>query len=376
MRILINASNLGPGGASQVSDSICRSLSEQKDDEFVVVLPESLQSTAEAIRDYENVEVVTYTFHNTLRSRLFHRDNFLDGLVERKKIDVVFSVFAPTWWTPRCAHLCGFALAHLVMPESPFFKRLSAKEWIKQKISGRILLHYYRSSSRYYYSENELITKRIKPLLRCRKAYTVTNYYNQVFDKPELQKEHKLPEFEGITLLSISSPYPHKNLEISLDIARLLSERYPEIKLRFVFTIEESQFPTIPENLKKYFLFIGRVDISECPSLYRQCTFAFQPTLLECFTATYPEAMRSGKPIVTPDLEFARGLCGDAAVYYDALSAEDACKKIVELSHDPAFQSRLIEEGRMTLKNFDSYYERTDKIISLCKEVYADYNRK
>ena len=80
------------------------------------------------------------------------------------------------------------------------------------------------------------------------------------------------------------------------------------------------------------------MDISECPSLYRQSTFAFQPTLLECFTATYPEAMRSGKPIVTPDLEFARGLCGGAAVYYDA--------------------------------------ERTDKIISLCKEVHADYNRK
>ena len=376
MRILINASNLGPGGGSQVADSICRSLSDQKDDEFVVVLPERLQSTADAICDYENVEVVIYSFHNTFKSRLFHRDDFLDGLVESKNIDVVFSVFAPTWWSPRCAHLCGFALAHLVMPESPFFKRISAKEWIKQKINCRILLHYYRASSRYYYSENELITKRIKPLLRCRKAYTVTNYYNQVFDLPDLQKEHKLPEFDGITLLSISSFYPHKNLEISLDIARLLFERYPEMKLRFVFTIEESQFPVVPAHLRKYFLFIGRVDISECPSLYRQCTFAFQPTLLECFTATYPEAMRSGKPIVTPNLEFARGLCGDAAVYYDALSGEDACKKIVDLSQDKVLQRRLIEEGRKTLKKFDSYFERTNKIISLCKEVYADYNRK
>lgn len=37
------------------------------------------------------------------------------------------------------------------------------------------------------------------------------------------------------------------------------------------------------------------------------------PSLLECFTATYPEAMRMERPIVTTDLAFAQGLCGEAA---------------------------------------------------------------
>lgn len=374
MRILINASNLGPGGASQVADSICRSLSEQVDDEFIVVLPHTLKSTAEAIKDYKNVKVCLYSFKNTYRSLLFSRDTFLDEIVKNDKIDVVFSIFAPTWWSPRCAHLCGFALAHLVMPDSPFFKRLTFKERLKQKINNRILLHYYRKSSKYYYSENKLITERISSLLKCRKAYTVTNYYNQVFDRSDIQRYHKLPDFNGITLLTVSSSYPHKNLEISVGIAEILHKKHPEINLRFVFTINESQFVPVPSYLKNYFLFIGKVDISECPSIYEQCTFAFQPTLLECFTATYPEAMRAGKPIITTDLEFAHGLCGNAAIYYDALSAEDACNKILELYQNRQLQKKLVENGKQSLQKFDSYSERTNKILALCKEVFADFN--
>ena len=68
------------------------------------------------------------------------------------------------------------------------------------------------------------------------------------------------------------------------------------------------------------------MDITECPSLYEQADVMFQPTLLECFSATYPEAMKMQRPIVTTDIEFAHGLCGPAAHYYSPLSAEDAAR--------------------------------------------------
>ena len=369
MKILINASNLGPGGATQVTDSICISLDQFAEDSFVVVLTPGMKNIAEKIKNFSNVTLYEYGIHNTWKTYLFARDKFLDALVDKENVDIVFSVFAPTWWSPRKPHLCGFALAHLVMPESPYFTSKPFLKRLKLKWDNFVMTYFYWRSSRYYYTENAMISERVQKLLHCKKVYTVTNYYNQVFDQPDKQKYKPLPKFDGVTIQTISSAYPHKNLPISIDISKILKKQHPEFNFRFVFTIDESQFPPIPGDIKKHFLFIGKIDISECPSVYEQSDIAFQPTLLECFTATYPEAMRMGKPIVTTDLAFARGLCGDAAAYYDALSANDAAKVIFKVAQDLSYRKKLVSNGIEELKKFDTYKDRVQKIISACRDL-------
>lgn len=372
MKILINASNLGPGGATQVTDSLCCSLNQFAEDTFVVVLSPQMNNIADKIKNYGNVKLYKYQIHNSWRTYLFARDKFLDEITEKENIDVVFSVFAPTWWTPRKPHLCGFALAHLVMPESPYFTGNPFFERIKLKFNNWLMTFFYWRSSRYYYAENALISERVQKLLHCKKVYTVTNYYNQVFDYPEMQNCKQLPAFDGKTMLTISSSYPHKNLPISIEIAQVLKKEYPEFKFRFVFTIEESQFPKIPDELTEHFLFIGKVDISECPSLYEQCDIVFQPTLLECFTATYPEAMRMKRPIVTTNLGFARGLCGDAAEYYEALSGKSAADAIYKVATDGIIREKLVDQGAKELAKFDNYIERSLKLLSICKKLILE----
>lgn len=370
MRILVNASNIGLGGATQVTHSFCCSLNQYPEIEFVVVLQQRMSALAEDISSYSNVKVVFYDIHNNWKNYLLARDKFLDDIVISDRIDIVFSVFAPTWWRPRVPHLCGFALAHLVMPESPFFKSLNWKERIKQCIRIKQMTFFFRRSSSYFYTENQLISERLQKLLNCKKVYTITNYYNQIFDQPEKQTYRSLPPFDGVTMLTVSSFNPHKNLPISIDIAEYLHNKYPKFQFRFVFTVKENQFPKIPERIREHFVFLGHVTINECPSLYEQCDFEFQPTLLECFTATYPEAMRMQKPIITTDLEFARGLCGDAAVYYDALSAVDAAEKIYSLALDSEHQQKLVKLGTERLVWFDNYTDRSRKIIKACIDVY------
>lgn len=85
--------------------------------------------------------------------------------------------------------------------------------------------------------------------------YTITNYYNQVYDHPENWVKKVLPPFEGITLLTVTAYYTHKNLPISIEIARVLRKKYPNFIFRFVFTVEEAQFPVIEEELPGAFCF-------------------------------------------------------------------------------------------------------------------------
>lgn len=369
MNILINATNLSGGGGAQVADSVCRYLQDYPQHHFVVVLSKALDNTAKAIDNYPNVEVVRYNYPPMdWYSFITLRNKFLDQLLERKHIDCVLTIFGPMKWRPKCPHVCGFALAQVVIPESPFYRRMPFIQRIKARMQSKLWAYIFWRSANVFYTENEQITKRLQKKFKNRKVYTITNNYNQVFDHPENWKRKELSPFDGIQLLSVTSSGGHKNLPIALEAAKVLKTEHPDLKFRFVFTIDEKEFPLVPEELKECFFFTGKVDISECPSLYDQCDFEFQSTLLECFTATYPEAMVMKKPIITTDLEFARGICGNAAIYYSPVSAKSAAEAIYNLSMDKDLQDVLIKNGVEQLKKFDTNKQRVDKIMSLCEK--------
>lgn len=370
MKFLINASNLKKGGGLQVADSICCELNKYPQHHFVIVLSNYLHKTAERISEYSNVEVVLYDSPKyNLWLLLTGRDEFMDNLVKEKNTQTVLSIFGPNLWVPRCPHICGFARPHLLIPESQYFTRMCLKERLKNNIMNYILKLYFKRSSKIFFTENPYISERLEKLLPNTKVYTITNNYNQIFDLPEKWIKKELPDFDGKSFLCITAPYPHKNLPIAIDIANIWMKEKPDFKFRFVFTITPADYPELSPELASHFLLIGKVDVAECPSLYEQCDIAFQPTLLECFTATYPEAMRMKKPIVTTDMEFAKGICGNAACYYCAVDARDAAEVLYKVATDKEYANTLVENGEKQLLTFDDYEQRTERLIDILEQI-------
>ena len=382
MFFLINCSNLKNGGGLQVAKSICEQLYQYKNHHFIVVLSTYINDVH--ISTCENVEVCKYNIPQNVKSVLFGRDNFLDGLVEKQHVDAVLTVFGPSLWRPRVAHLCGFARAQLLKEVNPCVHP-SFKEWLVYKI----WTWGFRKSSKVFYTENAYISDMLPKLIKGAKVYTVTNYYNQVFDQPEnwtrnvnldlrsaqrdacLSKNDNLNENDNgkmVTMLTVSSTAVHKNLGIMVPVSEYLERVHPDFRFRFVLTCDEAPFP-LPEHLRKHFEFIGKVDVEECPNLYEQADIMFMPTLMECFTATYPEAMRMEVPIVTTNLEFARGLCGDAACYYSAIDAEAAAEAIYKVATDREYAAKLVANGKKQLLTFDNYEQRADKLIGILDEM-------
>lgn len=375
MNILIDASGIKQGGGLQVADSICKSLPNFTRHTFVVVLSRYFGDYREVEERGGNVRFVRYDVNKyNLKLLATGRDEFLDKLVEVHNIQVSVCIFGPGLWAPKCKKVSGFARAHLIMPESPYYTVMPFLARWKEKAFNKVLQYYFNRSTDVFFTESPSVTTRVRKLFH-KPAVTITNYYSQVFDDRSMWKEHRLPPFDGCTLLTISSFYPHKNLIIAFGILDYLKFINSPLRLRFVYTVSKEEFPTIPDEYKENFLLIGKVDITECPGLYEQCDIAFQPTLLECFTATYPEAMRMKKPIVTTNLDFARGLCGDAALYYDPLNPVSAAETISRLLENPSIAASLIANGEKQMQNFDTYKERAEKLISLCEDVCCEENR-
>lgn len=369
MNILVNASNLRVGGGVQVADSFISQLGRFTQHKFYVVLPDVLWYLHERFKDVSNVECYNYNKKKSVFHVLTNRDRFLDTLVDKSHIDIVFTVFGPSVWTPRVKHICGFAMAHCIYPDSVYWDLLSSKERIKLKIRTAFITNNFGRTASVMVTENPDVTQRLQKLFPRKKIYTVTNYYNQVYDIPHMcDKSITLPRYDGITLLTIAAPYPHKNMAVIPRVIRYLKEKYPSFKFRFAVTVDDTILP-VEERDKENILYLGKVNVDQCPYLYEQSDYMFLPTLLECFSASYPEAMRMDCPILTSDLPFARGLCGDAAEYFNPMSIEDIAEKIYALSKDQEKQKTLIENGRNKLKEYDNYNERGEKYIKLIEQI-------
>lgn len=366
MKILINAC-LHVGGGVQVADAFIRTLKPYKGNEYVIIISNEVKQSLGDISVYpKNFTFIHIPYQSPDLGRfLFGRYKTFDDIAEKYKPEIVFSVFGPSYWKPKnIPHICGFAISHYVYRDSPFFTVISKINYLKFLIRSKIKIHCFKRDAQIYITENTDVSKRLQKLFPDHKIYTITNYYNPCFDDESLQESFPIPKFDGITLLTVAANYPHKNYQIIPKVIEYFDKFYPKFKYRFVVSLNAGVLP-----INEHILPIGKVKIAHCPSLFKQSDFLFMPTLLESFSASYAEAMKMQKPILTSNLPFAVGLCGKAAVYFEPLSAKDIAEKIYKLAQDSAKQQELIDEGVMQLKTFDTYIMRTEKYLQIMKET-------
>ena len=84
---------------------------------------------------------IVYTFDNSpahfiKRIKVVRELNSLAQII---KPDVVFSVFGPTYWRPKCNHVMGFAIPHIIYDDYYAVKNLDFKSKIKYSYSYNII---------------------------------------------------------------------------------------------------------------------------------------------------------------------------------------------------------------------------------------------
>lgn len=378
MNILVNASILKVGGSVQVGDSIIRELPRFSQHKFIIVYANpSLKDAVNYAATFPNCKVVSYAIPKFYIGTLTGYNCYLDRLVKNEKIESVLTIFGPSRWRPRVFHLCGFARPHLVITDSPYLQNASLLGKIKDKVLYKAIEWSYKMSCDAIFTENPAIAKGLQERMPAKQVFTVTGSYNQVYEHPELwDRSISLPPFSGTTILTIAANYPHKNLKIILPTIDYLKQKYPEFMFRFIISIKPDEFPDLTDDQKKHIVFVGSLKISQCPPLYEQSDIMLLPTLMESFSSCYPDAMFMKKPILTTDLSFAHGTCGEAAMYYSPLSSESLAESLYQLANNDAACRKLVECGTTQLNQFDNFQQRIDKLISIlennCIDSYAD----
>ena len=366
MKFLINASNLIIGGGIQVGNAFIRELCVHPEHEYFIVCSEQVARSLGDLKSFPDFIQLKVVPHQRLIDKLLRiiRINpFLDRCVKEFSADAVFTIFGPSYWKPRVPHLCGYAKPQYIYLNSPFFKTISFSQRLRLNTLKWIHLNSFRNDSDMLVAENPDVSEKLSALCPHKKVVTVSSCCNPIFDTPELQTEYKLPSFDGITLLTVAANYPHKNLQILPQVATYLRSSHLDFKFRFVLSLLDKSL-SVPDEMKDHFVFVGNIAVQQLPSFYRQSDFMILPTLLECFSASWIDAMKCNVPVLTSDLPFAHGICGDAAVYFNPMDPADIGEKINELANDKARQNELIERGKEQLTHFYNNSTRTSLYLS------------
>lgn len=368
MKIIINAASIFKGGAEQVVHSFineCRNIGQH---EYYIFLCDNI------IKLFKT-ETFGSNFHfyrinkrpATSIINLLKILRYFNKLEKKIQPDVVISTGGHGFWIPNVPFITGFNIPHYIYPESPYFKKISVKRKLYWELKKKFDLFFYKQADAII-TQTDDVNQRVKQLVGDKEVYTVSNTVNGVFLNPSLNGQ-KLPQKEKdeIRLLTISSNYPHKNLDIIMNVVdELLQAGIKNVK--FILTLPDDAFKKFKKSkYRQYIKNIGPVSIEQCPALYRECDIMFLPTLLECFSASYVEAMAMGKPILTSDLPFARTVCKGAAIYFDPMSPFDIAAKIKTLIQSKAIQERLLKKGRKIFIHINTPKERAEKFLSICE---------
>jgi len=363
LKILVNASTCVVGGGVQVATSFIRqALSDTSGPEFSfavsAIVDRNLGDDASAD---PRVRVLTPSPARVWKGQSSRRT--LRSMEQRFRPDAVFTVFGPAYHRFSAPHICGFADPWVTHASSLAMNHLRFPERVKRAALSSYKTFRMRRED-FYWVETTVAQQGLARRLRIpeSRVRVISNTYAEVFRPAEPGVRSSA---RALQILTLAAPYRHKNLTLIPEVAARLREEYPDKTYRFVVTLPDSggdvgEFWRLVEarNVGDRIENVGPLTLDQCPAMYHRSDIIFLPTLLETFSATYPEAMVMGKPIVTTDLDFARDICGNAALYFEPLSAEAAADALRRVSEDAGLRERLTANGSLQLKHFPSPDEK------------------
>lgn len=353
--VLLNASTLTKGGALQV----CVNLLEKMQGDHSIDWYFALSAQVDDERCRMGVELDRRRVHriDSSPSKSRAARTRIARLSEELSIDAVFTLFGPAYVGFPKPHLLGVAdpwVTHAGWVAYANLKRLS--EYLRKPALAVYKGLWYRRADAWVVeaeAAREGLHRRWGlPLDR---IDVVPNNCGAHYLAHPFTSLPRAPAGE-VDVLTLSAYYPHKLLELVPAVAAVLARGAYAGRFRFHLTLPESgagwrRVEALARRLgvRDQLVNHGPVAVADGPALYERCHVMFLPTLLETFSASYPEAMAAGRPIVTSDLPFARSNCGDAALYFRAADATAAARALVALVEQPAVWAGLVAAGRKRL---------------------------
>ena len=373
MKIILNTTTSHKGGSVQVAISLLNEFRQYKENDYYVFIGPSLLNFIR-VSDFPN-NFYFHTFECRPSQKVFSLrplHKIFQRLERTIKPDCVVTTSGPSYWRPSCPHLIGYNLPHYIYSDSPYWRIIGPLVKLRFYLRKYIIRYFFKKDADYYFVQTDDVKERLKSFIKKEEISTIPNACSFVENQKRSDKKFLPAKVSSVfRFVTLSAYYKHKNLEIIGEVANLL-ERRGYINIEFIVTLGEADFiKCFGKNPSSKIINLGPINPSDCYSLYSECDALILPTLLECFSANYVEAMFMRKPILTSNLSFAKCICRDAAVYFNPLDKNDIVQKVINLVENLELISKLCSNGILRLKDFPTPQERASAILNLAESLIS-----
>lgn len=363
MRIAFVANNLRDGGGKTVMANFLPEFLEllgNTEHQILAVLP----FKGAVACDFKNVELMHSPGNGTI-GRFLWQKLAMEPAVRKFRPDWTFSMgnYAVNGLSGRQS-----VILHNSNIYSDFASSVGASYWIETRAKQIQFEKSLKSMDRLYFQTPVVerdFEKRF-PNYAGKKAVIDFFLPKEIYAKPAgaCANKRRGKTFDLIYPAHMSF---HKNHKIIVDTFVKYREELSGVRCYLTLDKNWKGFPrelynTIVQNgLESSVIYTGFLPMGGLFDLYEKCDALAMPTKLESLGIPYLEAMYFGLPIVTTDADFARAVCGDAALYCDTSSEESFRDAILKLRDSPETAAELVEKGRAII---------SEKVKS-CREIAA-----
>jgi glycosyltransferase involved in cell wall biosynthesis len=239
----------------------------------------------------------------------------------------------------------------MIYPESPIWELMN---W-KDKIYNHISIFLFKSRLKYadlVLVQTKTAGKRLEKYYGIKEFVITPNAISLQPNSENIFPHNFSPNPQLIYLFCLSHYYPHKNLEIFLQLSKKIKEQ--NLPFRIIVTLSPKQHPAAKQLLRKIehyglndiILNVGALNMNDVPKWYNVTQALILPTLLESFSGTYIEAMYYKRPVFTSNLDFAVDICGEAAYYFNPMDANNMLEVIENAFNNPQIMQEKVAIGK------------------------------
>ena len=368
--ILINGINSKAGGGYSILMNLLESLKDHPN-KFIIISPYTNDFFKFESEHIKIIKLPKIVYSSVLMPLVY--EFFLDLLVKYYKIQKIFNL-GDLIINTKTRQLYLFDWSYAIYDEKYIWNNMDFISWLNRKIKLLLIKKNIKSQRLDVAAQTSVAKKRLIEKFNLDRVQIIPNAVShQNTTQTDKNKNFELPD--KVNLLYLTHYYPHKNIEILLDVAKIFKEK--DLPINFVLTIDSSQHKKArklikeieKESLQKYFSVLGYIKHKDVPAIYKQTDGLIMPTYLESFSGTYVEAMFHEKPIFTSDLDFARNLCKESAFYFNPFDPFSIAE-VIECSFKDKDRISINEKvilGKKRLNDFDTWSNVTSNILKLLK---------
>lgn len=384
MRIAIIAHNLRSGGGISVGQNIISSLGRiAPENQYLITVPSSLGYEGIA-SNVPNCEVIVFKMR---RGYYLRR-----GLFEYLTLPKICNN-----WNPDVILGLGNAGLHgnssipqAILCHNPFLLYERRHYGQTYGLTDRLLLRFLKrprfakdvSNSKIVFCQTHTAEKRIRQVYdfqgKCLQLPNAVSFLTHSGENNDSVPDILQPHQNKFRLFYLTKYYSHKNIEVLLELFDRYSKELSDVVVFLTIAKEHGRgaaklLQTIDrKGLNDRIINVGPLSQESLGAYFRNMDALIMPTLLESFSGSYLEAMHFGLPILTSDLDFAREVCGEAAIYFDPWDVETIKDAILKLKNSPKLTQYLISAGKTQLQSkFQSWDDITKRLLKNLQEIVA-----